>query len=369
MITAVEHFKNPIIDQKIKGRSWMIQLKIGDYLSIVNKDGNIFQRSILQKSFYKTLIRDLLDDTSIPPISVVYTAPNWNIADGFTNEADFIILDGLQRTQCLLECLEILKNKKSDGIIKTETEFLDKTIYIEVWENIDLRNILYKMVVLNTGQKKMDYSHQLDILNLSLLDKLREQGINVITSKSTKEGEEVGDGFLLADVSEALVSYINRSPISGKKSAAEFLFERIILTGDAESIEISTIYNQNTYDNLFWILRDFNDAMQAKYGDKNPMRRHNPFIVSFAASLGYATIKNAAHFIEKRDALITMLKSDEADPLNIDRYDVLYSKFKTSIGDKRRRLIFEAFRSYFSTPYINTIEWLETYERLYGEIS
>lgn len=88
----------------------------------------------------------------------------------------FLILDGLQRTYCFKIAVDILANKESskyydslkdsirdfEPIFETKDDFLENyEIGIEIWTNMDLPKTLYKMVVLNTGQKKMSLQYQI----------------------------------------------------------------------------------------------------------------------------------------------------------------------------------------------------------------
>lgn len=106
------------------------------------------------------------------------------------------------------------------------------------------------MVVLNTGQKKMDYNHQLEILNDSVKTKLLELGIDFTTATQKAQNGPDKSKITLSAITEALVSYINKSPISGKKGAADFLFERfnIMLESGSENTMLKTIEDDSTYE-------------------------------------------------------------------------------------------------------------------------
>lgn len=366
MIEVYEYMKEPIQDNKIGGKSLLTIMTIENYLAMTDTENNPYQRNILGIKQYSKLVEDLLDDTVMPPISVVYKGKQEEIIQGLDEHKKFIILDGLQRTNCIMHCKNILETKH-DRIIKSVEEFLQKKIYVEIWEELDLKTILYKMVVLNTGQKKMDYAHQLDILNNSLKNELTENGINVVTVKEKKEGVPSKDAFELADITEGLVSYINGIPISGKKNAAEFLFERLnvgINTGEDTDI-LDLIYNDSTYQNLIWTLKDLAKVLQEKYGVDNPFMKYNIFLSSFLASLGNAYKKNPANLELKKKELEYLCNSEE-DPFSMALFSEYYTKFKTGIGEKRRKFIFEAFRDFFiSKSELNRLEWDAIYERYF----
>jgi hypothetical protein len=364
---VIDFFSAPLSDEKIGGKSWMVKMKIGDYLKMINLNDNPYQRNLLGIKAYSKLIEDLLNDTIIPPISVVYNNINLDFEKEFDINKKFVILDGLQRTNCLLYCIEKIKQGKSDGKIKDISAFENKEIYVEIWEKLDLKHILYKMVVLNTGQKKMDYSHQLDILNNSLQEELEEDGITILTTKDIKEGRPKTDAFDLASVTEGLVSFINGYPISGKKNAAEFLFERfnVGLATDDDEDTLKLINDNDTYNYLVWILKDFNNLLNEKYPAKNPLKKLNTFLVSLLASMGYCHKKSPENLKKKLKVLEDSFAGTD-DPINLEMFDNYYNMFKTGIGEKRRKFIYEAFRNFFlSKENIEKIEWDETYERYF----
>ena len=365
IITLVDYFKDPLIDSKVNGKSWLIKLKIGDYLQMTDLDGNIYQRSIMNVSFYAKLRSDLLSDSTIPPISVVYPEIGINLENGLDTDKKFQILDGLQRTNCLLVCIDDIKSGKVDSKFKTVEDFQNKVIYVELWEKLDLPSILYKMVILNTGQKKMDYAHQLDILNKSLIERLKSEAIEVTTKRDSETNGKDKNKFQLSIIAEGLVSFINRSPILGKKNAAEFLFQRLNIDSTEENSEVKLIDDVKTYGYLIWVLRDLNLLCKNSYNDENPLLKYDPFIPALMASLGYTYEKNP-DFLDKKIKVLQTAFASELDPLNLERFKFYYAKFTTSIGDRRRRFIFETLRDFFNSPeHINRPEWQNTYERLY----
>lgn len=363
------YLSTPLQDKKIQGKSWMTIMTIRDYIDMTDLDNNPYQRNKLGIKPYSKLIEDLLNDTVIPPISVVYDGDVLDLQSELDGKNKFIILDGLQRTNCLLHCISLLNASKSTGIIKNTNEFLDKKIYVEIWEKLNLQTILYKMLVLNTGQRKMDYSHQLDILNKSIKTELEKNGIEVITAKEIKEeGRRKKECFQLADITEGLVSFINRVPISGKKDAAEFLFERFNIglnSGEENSSTLSIISDNDTYKYLIWTLKDFNYLLNNKYKENNPLLKYNVFLISFLASLGFSLNKNKENLYKKIRILINKLET-ENDPLKLTLFEEYYSSFKTGIGEKRRKFVYEVFKDFFiSKEYQNELAWDEVYERYF----
>lgn len=80
-------------------------MTVKDYLSIVSTEDNPYQRAVLKSSFYKKLIEDLLNDTTMPPISIVWTSNIFDLSKDITPTEKCLIIDGLQRTNCLNICI------------------------------------------------------------------------------------------------------------------------------------------------------------------------------------------------------------------------------------------------------------------------
>src|SRR3989344_1526143 len=246
MDIQIDHFSGePLKDGKINSKCYYIQIKIKDYLNMVDMEDNPYQRNLLKKRLYKKLIEDILIGGIFPPISVVY--PDLvNIKQGLEKEKKLKILDGLLRTNCLFLCKRIIEKEErfpfgeKEGVNTIYQDidfFLNRKITLEVWENLNLKSILYKIVVLNTGQRRMDTRHQLDILFYSLEETLKRKGIEVIRFKEKEdENSEITSKdlyekniFPLFSIAESLVSYMNGLPSYSQKDAANFLFETLSL--------------------------------------------------------------------------------------------------------------------------------------------
>lgn len=349
----------PLYDKKINGKSRIVKMNIGDYLKITSTTTNEYQRNIQSPSFYRKLRQDLLDDTVMPPISVVYPEKDINLSQGLKVDNKFIILDGLQRTNSIMECIKTLEKGKSEGIIKDVESFKEKEIYVEIWENLELKYILYKMVVLNTGQKKMDYEHQLDILSDSLEVILQENQIKYITRKEElNKSAKSPDAFKLSSITTALVSFISGKPSTGKKNAAEFLFERFNLSIDTneEDMTLGLINNDETYEILMWSLTEFDQKMQELYKDDNPLRKYDAFLSSMLGAMGNIYLRNPDNF-ENNFSKLKQLMNSDPDPLRIKSFEASYNSFKTGIGQKRRKFIFETFNQFFRMGHSEQLEW------------
>lgn len=318
-----------LYDNRIKCQSQMTLMTIEEYLKITQLTNNVYQRDLQRLSFYQKLIEDLLNDGVMPPISIVKL------------EERFVILDGLQRTNCLHKCIELIK--KGEGkFFKSVESFNKKQIYVEIWEKMTLESLLYKMIVLNTGQKKMDFSHQLEILSTSIQHKLKEDGVCFSTN-----AEKYYDAISITTITEGLASFINGTPLKSKANAAEFLFNRFNSTNEDVNNSLSLVNDNRTYELLKWTVSELNRVLNEKYGERNPFVSNDVFYVSFMASLGFSIKKIGYEELDKKKNNLIEQLSKNIDVFNINDYETYYNSFSTGIGTKKRKLVFDAFREYF----------------------
>lgn len=371
MIKPISYVQ-PFFDNLVKANVYIVQLKIREYLQLVDLQENPYQRNVLDYDVYYKLIKDILMGAVFPPISVVYK-DKVNLKEGFKEDSKFMILDGLQRTNCLFVCKDILEGKIKEtfpNIYENSEKFLDVSITLEVWEGLDLRAVLYKIIVLNTGQKKMDTRHQLDIMVGSLKDFLKKNQIKFIEYKE-KISEEITstdllktNSFPLFSIAEGVVAYINKYPQFTQKSTTEFLFEKLNLDTENYKGGIKIVEDENTYIDLVWALKDFSELLLKKYG-YNIFIKYPLFLSSFLAAMGYTRAEFGKKQIEaKQKVLSNLLLSNEKDPINIETYLRYHKEFTTGIGAKRRKLVFTAFKNFFVSPVSNKIEWSQAFQEV-----
>ncbi len=372
MIKFTNYFPKPLFDNLVKANVYVVQLKIKEYLQLVDLKENPFQRNVLDYDIYSKLIRDILNGAIFPPISVVYK-DKINIEEGINENSKFMILDGLQRTNCLIVCKEILDGSIKEefkSIYKNSEEFLDRVITIEIWEGLNLKSVLYKIIVLNTGQKKMDNKHQLDIMISSLKDFLNSKQIKFIEIKEkifeekTKKDLEKTNTFLLSSIAEGIVAYINRYPQFTQKSTTEFLFEKLDLEPESYKDGIKLIEDENTYLDLVWTLKDLGDSLFKKY-NYNIFIRYPLFLPSFLAAIGFIKKEfGEKQLNDKKKILLDSLNGQESDPLNLNLYLTYYDEFTAGIGAKRRKLVFTAFKNFFASPISTKLDWQQAYREV-----
>lgn len=127
--------------------------------------------------------------------------------EGITNEKftstlegkKLVILDGLQRTNTLLDLEEeLLENGNTESLDALHK----KKIRVEIYNGLNKLGILYRMLTLNTGQTPMSLRHQIEILysnyagsEISGVKLLKEVDEEKASGKKEYSFREMVDGF------------------------------------------------------------------------------------------------------------------------------------------------------------------------------
>ncbi len=241
------NFNSWLFDKKVQGVNVSIDISIGDYWSFAQ---HVIRKNELQRAKvssrgkpYQLLQRDLIEGCVMPPIilalsqdkgavvsneidriknGVIDVAAKDAITQAIKNSFathDVLILDGLQRTYTLRECILAVGAPGSPEY----ATFLARSIRLEVYVGLNKTGILYRMLTLNTGQTPMSFRHQIEMLYRDHLDAAQlPNGIVVM-----REAEE-----------------------KRARGAAKYKFSEVVdmfyafSTGRAESIDRQTLVNQ-----------------------------------------------------------------------------------------------------------------------------
>lgn len=236
------HFHDWIIDRKVRGINVSATTTIGDYAELA---GDIIKRNEFQRrristfgKTYELLRRDLLDGCVMPPLILAVTesyADNNRLLqqvideclkdmrveeasvnklkqhiDEAFNAKELMILDGLQRTHTIIQCLEDAKNQGETAL----AEFRQKKLRIEVYVGLHKLGLLYRMLTLNTGQTPMSFRHQIEIMYHDYLDSDNlPDGIRVV--REVEGGRARGArAYKYQDVVDMFYAYTTGNPKS-----------------------------------------------------------------------------------------------------------------------------------------------------------
>lgn len=198
-----------LLDSKLKCISILTKMTVSDYLGLVekaysNRGGISGQREALKQktaiSIRNRMIEDIKGGTILPPI-VVGAVVNGDMYDeiargnvtseNLKNEIiieQLSIIDGMQRTTALLKAVS-----EKEDVNKRE-------IRVEYWISDNSNSLLYRMLVLNTGQVPWNVRRQIEVIFSGIIKEIRDKvnNIEVITisdsSRRSKGGQyQAGD--------------------------------------------------------------------------------------------------------------------------------------------------------------------------------
>lgn len=162
----------------------MTDLRVRDYIELVreayrNRGGIEGQRDALKtttaKRIRERMVSDIRHGAILPPV-VIGAVVDAERFGSFPLEGELgpreilpgeavqslAIIDGMQRTTAIIEALN------------GHEAVLDRTLRVELWLTKSVRAMVYRMLVLNTGQVPWSLSRQLSVVYAPLIDEIRE---------------------------------------------------------------------------------------------------------------------------------------------------------------------------------------------------
>lgn len=197
----IDHLK----DERVDCYSVLMAISIADYLEFIQtvykqKGGIEGQRSPLKTKSAQRIRKRLIDDlnrgTVIPPI-VVGVKLDINAFEEFekdiekniktifeklNTEEQVSIIDGMQRTTALFEALSLPKFNK------------ERKIRMELWIAKSTNSLIYRMLVLNSGQIPWNIKRQLEVVFSQLKKELEAniKGLELYTSDDANARAKAG---------------------------------------------------------------------------------------------------------------------------------------------------------------------------------
>lgn len=240
-------------DRKSGCISIMATVPLATYLSLVeaayaDTGGIDGQRApIKSKTGLKIrsrLVEDIKQGAVIPPIVIGVVCSQIDYSDleamGESMEIvqaiegrnlDVSIIDGMQRTTALLE----------SGIASSN----DSEVRVEIWLAHKVESLIYRMLVLNTGQVPWDLKRQLDTLYRPLLKKVETAIPNarIIALEATSRRSGAGD-YKSTRIVELFLAFTSRSIDVDVKDKVAEEFARVDITEAAANDEYFPLFVQ-----------------------------------------------------------------------------------------------------------------------------
>lgn len=214
------------LDHKIEAANVLVEITIGEYLKIAKLilDKNEYQRRrVIKSTVSRQLKKDLETGCTIPAIILAVeeniidadfdynTSLNnekylENIINNALREQSLVIIDGLQRTNVMLDLQKDLQGK--EAILE---KYLNHILRAEIYIGINKLGILYRMITLNSGQQTMSLRHLIEILYSSYKNIKINNTITLYTQKQDSIIPETTEDFNFKDIIDGFNAYITQS--------------------------------------------------------------------------------------------------------------------------------------------------------------
>lgn len=338
-------------------------MPIPDYLELVGEEFHQFfiQRGRQKHKAYKRMKEDIKQGAllptitlAVPPEKVEAMVPGGRLPETLDGLRDMIcreraayILDGLQRTF-------ILHDLQEEGHVFLASQRL----HAEFWLEPRIENLIYRIIVLNAGQKPMSMRHQVELLFITLRERLQtELNVEILTERDGNRRTQARK-YSLDRIAAAYHAFLGQSPEVGKDNiVASSLRDAEIL--DSTEKELTEAYEEfRDYLDMFAKLDDEvcriyfpgRDGLPngvAWFGGENLM-------CSFFAALSIFGINVArkARISQALGRLLETLKASSVtdDPMGLTQLQILFDKLnprKTNVGVGQRLLMCTGWREFF----------------------
>jgi hypothetical protein len=353
------------IDQRTKTRVVYAQMAVDEYLNLVgpNFDEFAIQRRREKHRGYARLKSDAAAGALLPSITLAYdpklVIPLQQSFDA-NDEPALIealgreqgrvsILDGLQRTYILSEIRDSGKEFK-----------LGQTLLVEFWLEDDPRNLIYRIIVLNAGQKPMSMRHQIEVL-FSTFKSLLESEIPQLTLLTEREGTRRvrSRKYGLDKVATAYQAFLLKGPEVQKENVvAQRIVEEDVLGADEDSLNRTFTEFKKTLNDYAQLDDDVCRVYDGSEGAKGPKGTdwfggENVMLGFFAAVADFASRPDRVHRANTAlESLKSTLRTSQVgeDPLGLETLEQVIKGFNTkrvNVGFATRKLLFNSFKEFF----------------------
>lgn len=265
-----QRFISKIQDTRVDCWSALVEFNVKDYLGLaekayVNRGGIRHQREALKTTTAKRirtrLVEDLRRGAVIPPLVIGIVADNddWQTIEGISESEqvkqllkkyyeELSIIDGMQRTTALKEALAL------DGSVA------DHVIRVEAWIAKGTESLIYRMLVLNTGQVPWNLKQQLEVVYAPLV-KTISQKVNFRRLLSASDRRWQGGEFKTDSLIESYIAFgLRRTEVDTQESLAD----------EFSRLDIAEALTNKKYDHYFYrivqMLVNFDIAL-SKYNE------------------------------------------------------------------------------------------------------
>lgn len=348
--------------------SIMTTMKISDYLDLVKDCQQLnAQRDVLRTRAATTIRKRLIDDITkgaiIPPIVLGIVIPEDEHVDienfeGIFNRVkeSIVIIDGIQRTESLKKAINIAP------------EIENLNIRVEIWASHRVSSLIYRMLVLNTGQVPWNTRRQIEVIYepLKIETESRVDGLRLI-SIGDNERRSIAGEFPADKIADLFIAFTSRKVTFDNKESLADDFTRLDIIDMTSRIDVSDFFFETVemivkLDQQFFRYNPRENNRREKMRIGRDLFTSNPSRVAFAAAvstyiLGRPGSKERSS--EEQNNKMRSLKQnfnelvqrlEHIDDDGIGLYlsldvlnEILTSLPSKRIGDEERKFFFDAY--------------------------
>ena len=238
---------NVLKDSRVNGYSISTVVTIAEYLGwfveygLPNKleDQRPVMKTRSANMIRKRLVDDLQQGAVIPPIVLGFTDDNIkgdlnsdNIEEILNNHiSQATVIDGMQRSEALR-----LASEENSAIG-------DNPLRLEIWITPNAISLIYRMLVLNTGQTPWDVKRQMEVVYKPLVEECEHavQGI-IINRKNDNARRRNGGEYTANSIVELFLAFSSKKEIINTADKLADDFTRLDVTKMTSSPERSNIF-------------------------------------------------------------------------------------------------------------------------------
>lgn len=259
-------------DNRVNCLSVLAEMKVSEYLNNIDADSKLSgQRDVLKTSsaiaIRKRMIEDLKSGAVIPPIVlglIVDTPTAATLSDELQiidlinlniGSENLSIIDGMQRTESLRQA--VLSNSKIN----------DRIFRVEFWIANNVSSLIYRMLVLNTGQVPWTVRRQIEIIHKPLIKEVIKSVPGIKLNEIDDNTRRTNSGEYPAN------SIIELYMVYGARKESVDTKEK--LADDFNRLDIINMSGDNEYTKHFYqainLLFNLDNAISKFQGNTEPL--------------------------------------------------------------------------------------------------
>ena len=340
------------------------QVDLIDYINLVGKSFDRFeiQRPRQKHKAYDRMKKDIEKGALLPAMTLAVNPKVVNkyiqLWDG-NNQSKLIdmlyvsrniyILDGLQRTYIINDLIESgVKFKRGQKLL------------LEIWLEPNIKHLIYRLIVLNAGQKPMSMRHQVELLFMTMQDKLSEEIIDLeLFNEKDETRRNSPKKFPFDRIVASYYCFLTKSPEEKRENIVVQQMNELEVFNSSEDTLSQSFFDftkfLKSYVDLdvevFRIYEKFSE--EGIKSPKNWLAEDNVINSFFAAIAQYSTDPILSKRVERAikkllaDLKKTKLKSDPFALKTLSEIRQGINAKKENVGFATRRLLTNGFKEFF----------------------